>query len=92
MRLTALGAPWMSTRTRILREYRAAEEWVEAARANRIGLFRVIAGRKPGAHLTPTSSTYGGASTHGLGLTMCAFTTYDTAGRRELWRSARACL
>ena len=26
MRLTALGAPWMSTRTPILREYRAAEE------------------------------------------------------------------
>ena len=26
VRLTALGAPWMSTRTPILREYRAAEE------------------------------------------------------------------
>ena len=26
VRLTALGAPWMSTRTHILREYRAAEE------------------------------------------------------------------
>ena len=65
----------MCTRTRILREYRAAEERVEAARANRIGLFRVIAGRKPGAHLTPISSTYGGTSTHGLGSKICAFTT-----------------
>ena len=72
----------MSTRTRILHEYRAAEEWVEAARANCIGLFRVIVGRKPGAHLTPTSSTYGGASTHGLSSTMCAFTTL-----RHSWAS-----
>ena len=49
VRLTALGAPWMSTRTHILREYRAAEEWVEAARANRIGLVRVACWRSPHA-------------------------------------------
>ena len=49
MRLTALGAPWMSTRTHILREYRASEEWIEAARANRIGLVRVACWRSPHA-------------------------------------------